>query len=170
MSNLNISKPMKSERPNMAQEHWMCDENDPNSPNVIYREYLQYYPYLVNVPVRFVFKEKAKREEERPTLGKVSKLSPVVQALLHVEGEEDPVFLFLIGYDAWLEADRAVKEAWMDFLMAHCVCEENEDDGSLKCKVRAPSIKAFPEILSRHGTNWDSEVNKLSVMDLSANP
>lgn len=151
----------------MSQDHWLSDPNDPNSPNEIFKEYIQFYPYMVNVPVRFVFKEKAKRVDERPIVGKVSKISPVVQALLHVEGEEDPVFLFLIGFDAWTEIDRSRKEAWIDFLMAHCVCDENEEDGSVKCKVRSPSISVFPEILNRHGTNWDTEVNKLSVMDLS---
>lgn len=152
----------------MAQDYWVSDADLPDSPDNLYKDYLKYYPHLVNIPVKFIFKTKAKREEnDRPILGKVSKISPVVQALLHVEGEEDPVFLFTFGFDAWQESPVARKEAWVDFLMASCVCEEDEKDGSIKCKIRTASISVFPEILNRHGTDWDDEVNKLSVMDLT---
>jgi len=152
----------------MAQSYWLSDPKLPDSPDDLYMKYLPHYPYLVGVPIRFVFKEKAKREEDdRPVVGKVSKISPVTQAMLHVENEADPVFLFQLGWDAWQESPVATREAWIDFLMAQCYCAEDDKDGSIKTKIRPPSISVFPEILNRHGTGWDEGIHKLSVIDLT---
>lgn len=151
-------------------EMWISDASLSLSPDEIIRDRIKFYPYLVNTNILVFFKEKAKMDDDRPILGKVSKANPMMQALFRDFNkgvDPDPEFVFVIGWDAWQLAPEKTRVAWIDFLLAQCHAEENEKDGSMKYKVRAPSIMAFPEIISRHGTDWDSGLAKLKVLSLS---
>lgn len=148
-------------------ELFVSDPDSTDSPDSIYREYLKkYYPYLVATRSIFLFKEKATVVDDRPVLGKVAKANPVMVTMIkHLQPNEPEVgFVFTFGWDAWSQASRSVKEAWMDQLMAQCWGEEDEKTGEMKYRIRPPSIAVFPEILRRHGTSWDSGVAKLATL------
>ena len=148
-------------------ELFVSDPSLPNSPEDIYQDYLRrFYPDLVGVRPLFLFKEKATLQDERPIIGKVSKVNPVIETIFkHLQPNEDPVmFIFTIGWDAWNVASRAVREAWIDQLMAQCGAEEDEKSGEMKYKIRPPTISVFPEVIRRHGTDWDSAVAKLATL------
>jgi hypothetical protein len=151
-------------------EMWVSDPGLPDSPDEILLDRIKFYPDLVSTNILVLFKEKAKVDDGRPILGKVSKANPTLQAVYRnfSKGEDpDPEFVITLGWDAWNLADHATRSAWIDFILAQCFAEENEKDGSMKYKVRAPSIMAFPEIIARHGTDWDSGLSKLKVLSMS---
>jgi hypothetical protein len=149
---------------------WKSDPNVPDSPDKIIGEYIKYYPDIVDVRILVVFKEKAsKLGNDRLLVGKVSRVSPLVKALIYDPSVDEPEaeFLMTIGADAWQGLTRSQKEAWVDHLLAQCGAEEDEKNGTMKYKVRPPTISTMPEIIERHGVDWDTELYKLTTFDLS---
>ena len=155
----------------MAQMHWPDVANgrqpDMMSPTNMARGFLKYYPYLATANLLFIFKEKGgKGPDDEPILGKVSKVSPVMQAAMKAylpPDEDPPVFIITIGYDVWTEASEDVREAWIDFLLSQCHGEEDEKTGDIKYSVRKPSVLGSPEIITRHGTGWSIGLQKMSL-------
>jgi hypothetical protein len=147
-------------------ELFVSDSSLPDSPDTIYREYLKFYPHLVQSRCIFLFKEKATVTDDRPVIGKVAKANPVLVTVLQsLQPNEPPVsFVFTFGWDAWNVSPRKTKEAWVDQLMAMCWGEEDDKTGDIKFRIRNPSISVFPEILKRHGTEWDSSLAKLATL------
>jgi len=143
--------------------YWKADEAED-----IAEQYMRFHPDLIGARIAYVFKEKATMSDGRPIIGKPFKVPAKYQPLMEVadDGERGYDFMIVIGADAWGEMSGDNKEAWVDYLLEQCYGEESTTNGEMKWKIRKPEVQAFPVILSRHGTNWDQGVNKLSVINM----
>lgn len=145
-------------------DYWKADE-----PEQLAEDYMKYHPDLAGAQIAWLFKEKATCSDGRPIVGKPFKVPAKYLPLMEENrvGDRGYDFMVVIGADVWTELRNDQKEAWVDYLLEQCYGEENESNGEMKWKIRKPEVQAFPVILSRHGTNWDAGVNKLSVIDMS---
>ena len=72
--------------------------------------------------------------------------------------------VFLTGYDfvleialeVWNEFSINQRRAIIDHLLSRCIGEEQED-GSMKWKIRPPQVQEFPEVVARHG-QWNDDL------------
>lgn len=148
-------------------DYWKAEE-----PQQMAQQYMKYHPDLMGAHIAWLFKEKASKSDGRPIVGKPYRVPAKYGPLMEVNssGEKGYDFIIEIGADVWTELRNDQKEAWVDYLLEQCYGEENESTGEMKWKIRKPEVQAFPVILSRHGTNWDAGVNKLSVIDMNKEP
>lgn len=144
-------------------EYWLADE-----PAEIAETLFGYHPDLTGAKVGFVFKEKATKNDGVAQIGKAFKVPDKYQPLMMMQndGTRGFDFMIVIGADAWSELGPDAKRAWIDHLLEHCYGEEDDKNGSMKWKLRRPSISAFPIILRRHGIQWDHGASRLAGLDL----
>lgn len=145
-------------------DYWKAEE-----PEAMATEYLKFHPDLMGAHIAWLFKEKATKSDGRPIVGKPFKVPAKYQPIMeeNSSGERGYDFMIVIGADVWSELRNDQKEAWVDYLLEQCYGEETESTGEMKWKIRKPEVQAFTVILSRHGTNWDEGVNRLSVIDMN---
>jgi hypothetical protein len=143
--------------------HWKSEEAAE-----IAQTYMQYHPELIGAAIAFVFKEKASKRDGQPIVAKVGKVPPQYACLMEEndEGETGYDYIVTIGADAWSELNNSQKAAWLDHCLEQCYGEET-DSGEMRWKMRKPEISTFSIILARHGTQWDTGVNKLRTLQLS---
>ena len=144
----------------MTTAFFECDPTDPTSPPFLMESarLLQFYPLLVNTPIKFLFKEKASKRNGNPVMGKVTKVSPLYATLI------DEVFIITIAYDEWSTLAEDRKLAWLDHFLAQCFCEEDEETGDVKYKVASPPLGGFSHVVERRGMEWHPDLVKLRTI------
>lgn len=150
----------------MPNEYWIADEAAE-----IAEEYLGLHPDLMGAHIGYVFKTKASKRDGQPIVGKAKKVPEIYKPFMTEQDNGDIGFDFILefGADAWNELNRDQKAAWVDHCLEQCFGEE-KDDGTIKWKLRRPSIVAFPVILNRHGVQWDTGVTPLRTLRLNDQP
>lgn len=138
-------------------EYWKADE-----PRDIAERLLGNHPTVANADFLFVFKDKATKRNGEPVVGRAYTIPDKYKPGM----ERDYDFIILIGEDVWRELSPKTKNARMDHLLACCIGEEKESTGEMKYKTRKPTVSGFPEVIARHGINWDDQLNKLGAIDL----
>jgi hypothetical protein len=151
----------------MPQSYWKAGDDVIE----IADRYLPLHTDLVGAHVAFICKEKASKRDGQPIVAKAKKVPTYYKCLMEEQddGEKGYDFIIEIGADAWAELSDTQREAWIDHALEHCYGEENKS-GDLVWKIRKPEISTFGIVLSRHGTRWDTGVNKLSVIQLNEQP
>lgn len=122
-----------------------------------------YHPELAGARVLYVFVDKAGMKNGRELWGKAQK----VGGLWEWAVEKD--FVVQVAQDKWNELDENQRTALVDHLLECCTGEENEDDGSMKWKIREPEVQEFASILKRYGvwhTGLTSFVSIAKEIDL----
>lgn len=123
---------------------------------------LKRYPELVGAEIACVFKEKASMKNGEPVVGKISKVNDINRVLM----TEPYDLLIVVGFDAWNELNLNQKEAWVDHILAHVQCTENENTGDISYKIVGPEVAFFPHVVARHGTDWMTGLNKIKTLPL----
>jgi hypothetical protein len=116
-----------------------------------------FHPDLATARIKYMFVEKASKSKGRVVLGKVRKISGILQYLLNLD------FLFEVALDQWNELSGDQREALIDHLLEQCFGEEDEKTGDMKWSVREPDVKEFTSIFKRHGAWHDNLTGFLSV-------
>jgi hypothetical protein len=111
-----------------------------------------YHPELATARVKYIYVDTASKESGRPVLGKVRKISGVLQFLLEVD------FLIEVALDEFNELGVEQRTALIDHLLERCYGEEDEKSGEMSWKIRKPDVQEFSSILQRHGA-WNEELN-----------
>lgn len=104
-----------------------------------------YHPELAEARIMYVFVDKAGTKNGRELWGKSKKVSGLWEWAL----EKD--FVIEVAMDKWNDLDETQRTALVDHLLECCTGEENEDDGSMKWKIRDPEVQEFASILKRYG-------------------
>lgn len=144
-------------RRNDVADYYQADE-----PENIANRLLGNHPTVANADFLFVFKEKATKRGDKRVVGSAFTIPNKYRP-----GMKRPYdFIIVIGHDKWQELSNKVKMAWIDHLLACCIGEEVQSTGEMRYKTRKPTVAGFPEVINRHGVNWDDDLNKLSVIDL----
>jgi hypothetical protein len=110
-----------------------------------------FHPHLATARITYIFVDKASMKNGRPVLGKVRKVSGVLEYLL------DKDFLVEIPLDQWNDLADTQRHALVDHLLERCYGEENEENGEMKWSTREPDVQEFSTILRRHGA-WNDEL------------
>lgn len=110
-----------------------------------------FHPHLATARIGYIFVESATMKNGKPVLGKVRKVSGILEFLL----ERD--FLVEVPLDQWNELADTQRQALVDHLLERCFGEENENDGEMKWATREPDVQEFSTILRRHGA-WNDDL------------
>lgn len=138
-------------------DYWYATEVEP-----VIKQYKKYHPDLASAKIAPIFKEKATKSNGEPIVGKVSTITSKYEPLL----DNDYDFMMTIGADVWSELSTKQREGWIDHLLAQCVGEEEESTGEMKWKTRRPEIVAFSDVVERHGSAWNHNLDKLKDVDI----
>jgi len=115
------------------------------------------HPELATARLGYVFVDKASMKNGHPVRGVVRKVSGVMEFLV----EKD--FVIEVALDQWNELSDIQRRALVDHLLERCTGEEDEDNGSMKWKMREPDVHEFTSILRRHGAWNESLAGFVSV-------
>jgi Putative phage metallopeptidase len=107
-----------------------------------------YHPHLATARIKYIFNEKAGQKGGQPVLGKAKKVSGALEFMLDCD------FLVEVALDEWNTAANEKRVALVDHLLERCFGEEDEENGSMKWKLREPDVHEFSAILKRHGV-WN---------------
>ena len=110
-----------------------------------------FHPHLATARISYVYVDKAGMKNGRPVLGKVRKVSGVLEHLL----EKD--FLIEVALDTWNDLADTQRQALVDHLLERCFGEEDEKTGEMKWSTREPDVQEFSTILRRHGA-WNDDL------------
>jgi len=110
-----------------------------------------FHPHLATARVAYIFVDKASTKNGRPVLGKVRKVTGILEFML------DKDFLVEIPLDQWNQLADTQRQALVDHLLERCYGEENEENGEMKWSTREPDVQEFSTILRRHGA-WNNEL------------
>lgn len=116
-----------------------------------------FHPELATARMIYTCVDKGSSKNGRPLLGKVRRVSGVLEFLLEAD------FLFEVAVDHWNELSGDQRLALVDHLLERCTGEENEENGTMEWKTREPDVQEFSTILRRRGT-WTPDLeNFVSV-------
>lgn len=148
-------------------DYWLAGEDVQE----IGEKYLRFHPDLIGAHIAFLMKERATKRDGVPVVAQARKVPAKYKPMMQEQPNGDFGFDFFIeiGADAWGEISQETREAWIDHCLEQCYGEE-KNNGETVWKLRKPEISAFPVIINRHGTNWDSGVNKLRTLRLNNQP
>ena len=112
-----------------------------------------YHPELATARIRYIFCEKASMKGGKPVLGKVRKISGILEFMT------DTDFVMEIPTDRWTDMPQEQRRALVDHLLERCTGEEDEEDASatMKWSMREPDVQEFSSILRRHGA-WNDDL------------
>lgn len=116
-----------------------------------------HHPELVTARIEYLFVDKGASKGGRELYGKAQKLSGVSEFLVEAD------FLITVAEDRWRDLTPDQQTAVVDHLLEHCTGEEDEQNGSMKWKVREPDTQEFASILNRHGAWHDGLVSFVEV-------
>ena len=109
---------------------------------------------LVVDEIVVIFRDKAGKSGGRVNLGSARKVAPAANAI----GNTDYKFVLEIGADLWeYGLDTVKREALLDYLLCHCICDEDEQTGDPKCSIARPDVIAFKENVERYGLWYPAE-------------
>ena len=111
-----------------------------------------FHPELATARIKYVGVDKASKSNGKVVLGKSGRISGM-NALL-----TDADFYVLVALDQWNEMDDRKRTALVDHLLEACTGEEDEQNGTMKWKMRKPDIHEFTSVLHRHGA-WTEELS-----------
>lgn len=110
-----------------------------------------FHPHLATARISYIFMDKAGMKNGRPVLGKVRKVTGILEFML----EKD--FILEVPLDQWNELSDTQRQALVDHLLERCYGEENEENGEMKWSTREPDVQEFSTILRRHGA-WNDDL------------
>lgn len=110
-----------------------------------------YHPELATARMLYIFVDKASTKGGRELLGKVRKLSGMLEFII----ERD--FIVEVALDKWNELDGPQRAALVDHLLERCTGEEEEESAKMIWKIREPDVQEFSSILQRHGA-WHEDL------------
>jgi hypothetical protein len=113
----------------------------------------QYHPELATARIKYLFQEKAGKKGGKPVLGKVQKVSGVLEHFADCD------FLVILAQDTWADLDNTKRTALVDHLLERCTGEEDPEDpgAAMKWKTREPDVHEFSTILQRYGA-WTEDL------------
>jgi hypothetical protein len=109
-----------------------------------------HHPDLVLARIRYICRNKAAKRGGRPVPGGVYKMGGKYEYLVGCD------FVIEVALEVWNDFNINQRKAIVDHLLSRCVGEEQED-GTMKWKLRPPEVQEFPEVVERHG-QWNDEL------------
>lgn len=113
-----------------------------------------HHPELASARMMYCFTDSSSVKGGVEVLGKAKKLSGFTEWAL----ERD--FVIEVALDRWNELDAPQRIALVDHLLERCTGEEDEQNGSMRYKIRDPEVSEFASILGRHGA-WNEALENL---------
>ncbi len=108
----------------------------------------KFHPDLASARFIFICRNKAVKRGGTPVPGNVYKMSGKFEFLL------DADFIVEVALDVWNPMEPSQRRALVDHLLAQCIGEEDEENGSFKWRKVPPAVQEFPEVAARNG-QWN---------------
>lgn len=124
----------------------------------------EHHTHLKGVPIRYIFRETARKRNGDPVPGSTKKIAGL-NAFLTRSGDSSPAdpteprsyFVVEIAQDLWLDdLTDAQREALVDHHLARCGVDWTED-GEPRLFVEDPDVMEFRGVLSRQGA-WNDRL------------
>lgn len=110
----------------------------------------QHHPDLSVARIRYICRNKAAKRAGRPVPGNVYKMGGKFEYLVGCD------FVIEIALQVWNDFNPRQRRAIIDHLLSRCIGDEQED-GTMKWKIRPPEVQEFPEVVERNG-QWNDEL------------
>jgi hypothetical protein len=121
------------------------------------------YSPLLNVEIRYVWRDEHTTSKGAPVFGKARKISGLNA---HLAGAREPasgLFVVEIAADLWpkLEADQ--RRALVDHELAHLHVDYDDETGEPMLSVRGHDVEEFNSVVRRHGA-WRPELSLMAEL------
>jgi hypothetical protein len=110
----------------------------------------KHHPDLSMARIRYICRNKAAKKAGRSVPGNVYKMGGKYEYLVGCD------FIIEIALQVWNDFNSNQRKAIVDHLLSRCIGEEQED-GTMKWRIRPPEVQEFPEVVERHG-QWNNEL------------
>jgi hypothetical protein len=120
------------------------------------------YSPLINVEVRYVWRDKHAKSKGGDVYGKARKISGLSAFLARALDPDLGFFVIEIARDLWVHLEEHQQRALVDHELAHLIVTFNEDDG-LSLSIRGHDLEEFFGVVRRHGA-WRPEISTLSQL------
>ena len=131
----------------MAVEFWKATEVEEIADKLIGSS----MTYLTNVPIGYLFREKAVTTQGKTRLGYCAK-QPAGTEVLH--GFK---YVITIAHDQWNKLEASQKEALVYHELRHIVIGEDEKTGDTKYSVNKHDVEMFFDELQKYGP-WKADL------------
>lgn len=109
-----------------------------------------FHPDLTAARIRYICRNKAAKRSGRLVPGNVYKMGGKYEYLVGCD------FVIEVALQVWNDFNPRQRTAVIDHLLSRCTGEE-EEDGTMKWKLRPPHVQEFPEVVERNG-QWNDEL------------
>ena len=117
----------------------------------------RHHRHLLDVPIRYLFRDKAVVSRGRVVLGKARKVSGLAAHLVHLVRKDEPpdqveFFVIEIARDGWEGLTEAQRAALVDHELCHLGVDIPDDATSdRKLVLRGHDLEEFAAVVERHG-------------------
>jgi hypothetical protein len=117
----------------------------------------QHHPHLADVPIRYLWRDKAATSKGNTVLGKARKVTGLNAHLVHLVRKDEPpeeveFFVIEIAEDAWHTLTDKQQTALVDHELCHLGVDIPERaDKDRKLVLRGHDLEEFAGVVERHG-------------------
>ncbi len=151
--------PKKERPPKKAPDPLLIDDFDAGK-EIAEQLIPRYYPDLAKCQILYHCRNKPAKAAGQPLAAQIRKANPTERHLAQKTGMEGADYVLTVALPVWGSLQPNQRVALIDHHLARGVAEEDEQNGSMKYKLRPPTAQEFPEIAARHG-RWNEGLVEL---------